>query len=143
MSDLSRIDSTMPITFYARVGEQITDPEMIKLSEKMKMPNLLKCSVPMPGAVDVVIHDPAAVEQILNWLRQHQKWSARIEETLQGLTHDAEGRPLLTASMPINEFVTLAEDLNADMIFDLRQAFRDWQTAGAVEGNIDGYSNTK
>jgi hypothetical protein len=143
MSNLSRIDSALPITFYATVYEQITDPEMINLAEKMKMPNLLRCSVSMPGAVDIVIRDPAAVEQILNWLQQHRKWGVKIAETLQGLTHDAEGRPLVTASMPINEFVTLAEDLNADMIFDLRQAFRDWETAGAVEGNIDGYSNTK
>ena len=116
---------------------------MIELAEKMKMPNLLIYSVSVPGAVDIVIRDPAAVEQILNWLQQHRNWGVKIEETVQGLTHDADGRPLLTASMPINEFVTLAEELNADMTFDLRQAFRDWQTSGAVEGNIDGYSNTK
>lgn len=143
MSDLSRIDSALPITFYATVYEQITDPEMIKLSEKMKMPNLLRCSVPMPGVVDVVIRDPAAVEQILNWLRQHQKWGVKIEETLQGLARDAEGRPLLTAFMPINELVTLADELNADNICDLRETFAGWQAMGTVEGNMDGYSNTK
>ncbi|MFS2158574.1 hypothetical protein ACCD10_14580 [Pseudomonas sp. Pseusp122] len=139
MSDLSHIDSTMPITFHARVWEQITDPEMIKLSEKMKMPNLLKCSVQMPGAVDVVIRDPAAVEQILNWLRQHQKWSVRIEETLQGLAQDAEGRPLLTAFMPISELVMLEDELNADNVCDLRETFVAWQAMGEIEGNIDGY----
>lgn len=85
MSDLSRIDSALPITFYATVYEQVTDPEMIKLSEKMKMPNLLRCSVPMPGVVDVVIRDPAAVEQILNWLRQHQKWGREDRRNPSGL----------------------------------------------------------
>lgn len=136
MSKLSHINTKMPITFYACVAEIDTDPEMVSLAEQMKMPRLLNCTVPLAGA-EIVIRESV---EVTNWLRSSPRWSARIEETLQCMAEDADGRPLLTAFMPIDELVMLAEDLNSDFAaLDLRPTFVEWQAMGATEGCFDGY----
>ncbi|WP_054086167.1 MULTISPECIES: hypothetical protein [Pseudomonas syringae group] len=135
MSKISNIDTKMPITFYACRVEIVTDPEMVSLAEQMKMPRLLNCTVPLADA-EIVIRESVVV---MNWLSSSPRWSARIEETLQCLAEDANGRPLLTAFIPINELIMLAEDLNSDCALDLRPAFVEWQALGATEGCFDGY----
>lgn len=135
MSKLSHIDTKMPITFYACVDEVITDPEMVSLAEQMKMPRLLNCSVPLADA-EIVVRDSG---EIMNWLRSNPRWSARLEETLQCLAEDSDGRPLLTAFMPIDQLIMLAEDLKSDCVCDFRPQFVEWQKMGATEGSFDGY----
>lgn len=135
MCKLSHIDTKMPITFYACVDEVITDPEMVSLAEQLKMPRLLNCSVPLADA-EIVVRDNG---EIMNWLRSNPRWSARIEETLQCLAEDSDGRPLLTAFMPIDQLIMLAEDLNSDCVCDFRPQFAEWQKTGATEGCVDGY----
>ncbi|NWA23948.1 hypothetical protein HX866_03500 [Pseudomonas gingeri] len=140
MSKLSQIDTKMPLNFYACVNETITDPEMVALAERMQMPNFLMCDVPLDGAPPVVIDDPVKVELILSWLRANHKWSARIEETLQSMANDSEGRPLLTAFMPAEEFAIFADDLAAnEQLADLHLPFAEWRAMGATTGYFDGY----
>lgn len=135
MSKLTHIDTRMPVAFYACVDEVITDPEIVTLAEQMKMPRLLICSVPLDDAETIV----QECGDLMNWLRSNSRWSARIEETLQCISEDSEGRAFLTAFMPIDQLLMLAEDLNSDGVYDLRPQFIAWQEMGATEGYFNGY----
>jgi hypothetical protein len=138
MRNLDQLDRTMPLAFYACVNETLTDPEMVELAERMNMPLLLSCDIPLEG-VQVLIEDPAIVDQMLTWLQANQKWRSSLESTLQCLA-EHDGRPLLTAFMPMSEFLALGEDLMADKQFaGLEFPFAQWQAMGATRGYIDGY----
>jgi hypothetical protein len=139
MSSLDKIDMHMPLAFYASVNSQLTDPEMVELAKRLRQPRLLNCSVPIPGAAELVISDPAAVTLILDWLKTNQHWRGKIEETLQGLAQDKEGRPLLSAFMPIADLVMLGVDLHASSLQNIKAIFEEWQAMGADEGNFEGY----
>jgi hypothetical protein len=73
MSSLDKIDMHMPLAFYASVNSQLTEAQMVALAERLKQPRLLKYSVPLTGAAELVISDPAAVALILNWLKTSQQ----------------------------------------------------------------------
>lgn len=105
----------------------------------MDIPNLLVCSAPFSGAAQVIISDPIAVSRILTWLQTNKCWRPKIEETLQGLAQDTQGRALITAFMPIADLVMLGVDLNTHGLNDMRAIFEKWQSMGAVEGNFEGY----
>ncbi|KPY55629.1 hypothetical protein [Pseudomonas amygdali] len=135
MSKVIHIDTSLPITFYGCAYEKIADPVIVSLAEQMKMPRLLCCSAPVTGA-QIVVQETAG---IIDWLRSSPRWSALIEESLQCLAEDSDGRPLLTAFMPIDELVMLAEELNKSGLCDLRSKFADWRKMGATEGSFDAY----
>jgi hypothetical protein len=139
MSSLDKIDMHMPLAFYASVNCQLTDPEMVALAERLKQPRLLNCSVPLAETSELVISDPAVVKKILSWLKTNEQWRSKIEETLQGLTQDKQGRPLLSAFMPMAELVMLGADLHTQGLHDSRTIFGEWQSMGAAEGNFEGY----
>jgi hypothetical protein len=75
----------------------------------------------------------------LKWLQTSELWRPKIEETLQGLAQDTQGRALLTAYMPIADLVMLGVDLHTHGLHDMRPIFEEWQSMGAVEGNFEGY----
>jgi hypothetical protein len=140
VAKLSQLDRTLHISFYACINETITDPEMVALAKQMEMPNLLKCDVPLPGVSPVTITDPAKVELILNWLQASPQWSAKIEESLQCLAEDANGKPFLTSFMPAGELVQLAQYLVSNKeLAEIHFPFADWLAKGATTGYFEGY----
>ncbi|WP_324729646.1 hypothetical protein [Pseudomonas chlororaphis] len=140
MSKISQIDRNMPLTFYACVSEVVADPVMVALADQLQMPHLLNCDVPLPPASQVEVRDQATVELVLGWLQQNQRWCARIESTLQCMANDSDGRPLLTAFMPIDEFAMLVEDLVIEgLLPDLHLPLAEWRAKGATNFYIDGY----
>lgn len=138
MGLLIQIDHTMPLSFFGCVNETITDPEMVTLAKQMNMPRMLLCDVPLKDAAQDV-EDPETVEQILSWIQASEKWRSITESTLQCMS-ERDGRALLTAFMPMEDFVALGEDLMADPQFaSLQLPFAQWQAMGASTGYIDGY----
>lgn len=135
MSTLNNIDINLPITFYACVAKEITDPEMVELAGRMQLPGLLWASYPLAGA-EIIFQDGV---DIFNWLRSSPRWRSKIEETLQCLADDAEGKPLITSFMPIDDLIMLAQELNDNRVWDLRSPFTEWKAMGATEGCFEGY----
>lgn len=138
MAKLIQIDPSMPISFTPHRNERITDAVMVDLAEQMKLPNLLLCDTPLADAEPLMLHSEAAA--VLHWAQNHEKWRARLEETLQSMCQDIEGRPFLTAFMPIEELEALAKDLaDSGHIPELRQLAVQCRAQGATMGYIDGY----
>jgi hypothetical protein len=139
MGRLVQIDRNMPLTFSAFVNETITDSEMVDLAKRMNNPRLLLCDVPLAGVPPLEINDHATVGQILAWLQSNEKWRSCIEHTLQGMS-EIDGKPLLTAFMPISVLVLLGQELLAEPQFaGLDLPFAQWQAMGAETGYFDGF----
>jgi hypothetical protein len=112
---------------------------MVDLAKRMNMPRLLLCDVPLEGVPALEIVDPDSVSRLLTWLESNEKWKSRIEATLQCMS-EIDGKPLLTAFMPISEMVLLGQDLMAESQFsDLHLPFAQWHDMGAETGYIDGF----
>jgi len=138
MAKLIQIDPSMPISFTPHRNERITDAVMVDLAEQMNLPNLLLCDTPLADTEPLELRNEAAA--VLHWAQNHEKWCARLEETLQSMSQDLEGRPFLTAFMPIGELEALAKDLaDSGLAPQLLHLTKQWQAQGATMGYIDGY----
>jgi hypothetical protein len=122
--------------------ENINDPEMVALAQSMNNPRLLLCDTPLDNSLNSVISAGDLTAGVLDWLSNHDKWSTRINDCLQCLAEDSEGRRLLTAFMPVGDFEQMADDMAASgFATDLPAKVAQWRELGAVRGYFEGYSS--
>jgi hypothetical protein len=114
----------------------MTDPEMVDMSKRMNIPQLLKLSAAIEGAQELYISDAAG---LLGWI-QDADWSARLEEDLQCISQDQEGRPILSTWISMDEFEKLATDAEGTKHgAQIQKALEVWKAIGPAEITFEGH----
>ena len=138
MATLSMIDTTKSVTLRAHSRSQVMDSELVELSKRLNMPRLLNVSSPVCGAQELRIEDSAG---FLTWLSA-TAWLKRLEEELQCVSQDRDGRPILTALINMGEFEQLVADAKGSKYgAALQQAIGSWMAIGADEIAFEGYKH--
>lgn len=143
MAKIAQISAEHPLTFYPMVTKVSDDPHLEALAEQLENPRLVLCDFPLEGNPCLEVSDLQQVEKLLNWLAGDTRWGSVIESTLQSLSEDAQGRPLLSAFMTVSEFADLAAEPDAGtLVPGLAAACASWGALGATNIYFEGYKAT-
>lgn len=136
MATLKMIDAGRPITLMAHKRGRITDHGMVALATKLELPQLLNVSQGIDDAERLEIRE---AESFIAWL-QAKQWASRLEQDLQCISEDGEGRPLLTTWISAGEFERLVADAQGTAFYaTLQRALEMWRQLGADEIVFEGY----